>query len=550
MTATLTRSASGAQPGAETSIRSELRHRLLGRPRSAQEKLWAWLGPALVTVIGGVLRFWDLGRPHQLIFDETYYVKQGWSQMLYGYARKPPNAVENPDSLFTMGNFHIYGSQTDFVVHPPGGKWLIGFGEHLFGINSSFGWRFAVAVCGTIAVYLVGRAAWHLFRSALLATLAALLLCVEGEAFVMSRTGILDEMVMFWALAAFVALLADRDRSRRILADKVAVLRSAGTWARHDLAGPWLGIRPWRIVAALCLGADLGTKWSGGYFIVVFGLMTVWWDLGARRAVGARHWIAATFLKDSLQALATIVCLSIGVYIVTWWGWFASSGAYDRTWAKSHPAVLSSGLSPDSSWFGWLPDSMRSLWEYQIQMYQSAANITSTHPYMSNPWGWMLQTRPTSFFYESPTKGHEGCTVAQCSKAITSLGTPSIWWLGTIALVFLLFHWVLRRDWRAGAILGGIAAGWLPWFAYQERTIFTFYTVAFAPYVVLACVFVLGLTLGPAHATPRRRQIGAALVGAFTILTVALFVFFWPIWTAQVIPYSQWQWRMWFPSWV
>ena len=41
--------------------------------------------------------------------------------------------------------------------------------------------------------------------------------------------------------------------------------------------------------------------------------------------------------------------------------------------------------------------------------------------------------------------------------------------------------WALRRDWRAGAILAGLAAGYLPWFDYQNRTIYTFYAVAFVP---------------------------------------------------------------------
>jgi dolichyl-phosphate-mannose--protein O-mannosyl transferase len=31
---------------------------------------------------------------------------------------------------------------------------------------------------------------------------------------------------------------------------------------------------------------------------------------------------------------------------------------------------------------------------------------------------------------------------------------------------------------------------------------------------------------------------------------VGLFAFFYPLYTAQVIPYSQWQLRMWFPSWI
>ena len=35
-----------------------------------------------------------------------------------------------------------------------------------------------------------------------------------------------------------------------------------------------------------------------------------------------------------------------------------------------------------------------------------------------------------------------------------------------------------------------------------------------------------------------------------SILVLVVFAFFWPVYTAQVIPYAEWRWRMWFPSWV
>jgi dolichyl-phosphate-mannose--protein O-mannosyl transferase len=34
------------------------------------------------------------------------------------------------------------------------------------------------------------------------------------------------------------------------------------------------------------------------------------------------------------------------------------------------------------------------------------------------------------------------------------------------------------------------------------------------------------------------------------VVTVLAFAWFWPIYTAQVIPYQQWWLHMWFPSWV
>ena len=45
---------------------------------------WEWLTPVLVTMLAAVLRLWNLGHPHTLVFDETYYVKDAWSQWMLG----------------------------------------------------------------------------------------------------------------------------------------------------------------------------------------------------------------------------------------------------------------------------------------------------------------------------------------------------------------------------------------------------------------------------------------------------------------------------------
>ena len=208
-----------------------------GRPPTV---LFGWLGPLFVAAVGGILRFWNLGDPHQLVFDETYYVKQGWSMLLFGVEmRNDPvlNEAKQIDQNFTAGNvLKVYDPTTgDLVVHPPVGKWLIGWGEQLFGIDNSFGWRFAVCVMGVLSILMIGRAARRLFGSSLLGTVAALLLAFEGHHFVHSRTGLLDLILMFWAFAAFCFLLIDRDQSRKILARKVAGLDRAGLAA----LGPW-----------------------------------------------------------------------------------------------------------------------------------------------------------------------------------------------------------------------------------------------------------------------------------------------------------------------
>jgi len=516
----------------------QLRSRLLGyRPTDV---LWGWLAPLIVAAVGGFLRFWQLDRPHQLVFDETYYVKQGVSMLRYGQERRVSPSIKSPDELFTHGTPNVFGTVGDLVVHPPVGKWVIAAGEHLFGETSSFGWRFSVALLGTISILMIGRAARRLFGSTLLGTIAAILLAFDGQHFVHSRTGLLDLIVMFWAFAAFCALLIDRDRSREVLARKVGTKPALGTRPAVMKVGPWLGWRPWLWVAGICLGLATGTKWSGVFFLAAFGLMTVFWDMGARRAAGVQHWWWGAVVLDGLYAALVTVSLTVSVYLATWAGWFAAKDSYDRQWAATHaPTVLA-----------WVPASLRSLWHYHQEMYAFHVGVTSAHPYKTNPWSWLVQGRPTSFFYEGPKKGQDGCLVAQCSKAITSIGTPTLWWGATIAIFILLFMWALHRDWRAGAILAGFAGGYLPWFNYQHRTIFSFYEVAFVPFVVLAVTYVLGLGIGGPAASPRRRQIGLLAAGIFVVASVACFAFFYPIYTAQVIPYRQWQLRMWLPSWV
>ncbi len=57
---------------------ADLRERLTGGPSEIDGESWkrAWLPLLAVTAVAGFLRFFQLGRPHQLVFDETYYVKQ------------------------------------------------------------------------------------------------------------------------------------------------------------------------------------------------------------------------------------------------------------------------------------------------------------------------------------------------------------------------------------------------------------------------------------------------------------------------------------------
>src|SRR5690606_25042036 len=143
----------------------------------------------------------------------------------------------------------------------------------------------------------------------------------------------------------------------------------------------------------------------------------------------------------------------------------------------------------------WLPEGLRSLWEYHNRMWRFHNGLTTEHTYEAHPLGWLVQWRPTSFYYESqpfgdplPTGGV--CAGEQCSQVVTSAGNPLIWWLAALAILVTLVLIGARLDWRGVAVLSGLVAGWLPWLAYAHRTIFTFYSIAFAPFMYLTLSFV------------------------------------------------------------
>ncbi len=498
--------------------------------------IWGWVAPLVITLIAGVLRFWDLGKPRAFIFDETYYAKDAWSLLHFGVEQNYIKAVHDKDP--DPANIKILAGHVDklwtgpsYVVHPPGGKWLIAIGEQLFGMTP-FGWRFTVAVTGTLAILMIARIGRRLFRSTLLGCVAGVLLTVEGLEYVHSRTALLDPLLMFWVLAAFGALVIDRDNTRARLAarlDQVAGSRF----------GPGLGWRPWRLAAGVFLGMACATKWSGLYFVAVFGLMTLLWDMGARRTAGVRRPWVGTVVRDSMPAFVSIVPVAIAVYLASWTGWFlGGKHAYLRYWAKDNPGPT------------WLPDSLWSLWHYHHDAWNFHTHLTSPHDYQSNPWGWLVLARPVSYYYQAPAKGSAGCHVDACSQAVTALGTPAIWWAACLALPVLIYLWALRRDWRAGAILAGVLAGYVPWFAYQYRTIFSFYAVAFVPFLVLAVTMCLGLIIGGPTASSRRRQWGTAAAGAYVLLAVVNFAWFLPVLSAETIPYADWSLRMWWKSWI
>jgi dolichyl-phosphate-mannose-protein mannosyltransferase len=405
--------------------------------------------PALViSFLAFLLRIFNLSKPKGLVFDEIYYVDGARDYLKFG--------VE------------VTKGAPEFIVHPPVGKWLIAIGIKLFG-NHEFGWRIAVAVAGTFTVYLTARIAQRIFHENKWATLAALLMALDGLNLVMSRTALLD---------IFLTLF---------------VLLSVNAW----LKGKYLNF-------AMYLGLAMGSKWSAIYFVAVFLILEL-------------------IVNRNLIRVIKVGLTSGAIYILTWFGWFSSSLGWDRD-SKSNP--------------------LSSLIYYHKEMLGFHTGLTEKHSYQANPWSWVVMGRPTSFFYESP----KGCGTKNCAQEVLAIGTPILWWLGAIAIVFLIgvnLHNLAMREFDLASLIPllGILAGYLPWFFFQKRTVFTFYAVVFAPFLILAIVLLAKLAY----------EYDEKLKYVITIVVIAIalnFLYFYPVFTGAITTYDAWYARMWWSSWI
>ena len=535
-----------------------------------REKLNGWLAPIGIALLGFALRLWHLGTPKLFAFDETYYAKDAWSLLRNGFIETyksdsdgNPKTDINADIL--AGHTHgIFTGDPSLAVHPDVGKWMIAIGEKLWGFDP-FGWRIASAVVGSLMILVMARMVRRMTGSTVLGCVAGVLVMVDGLAFVLSRLALLDIFVAFWLLCAIAALVADRDWHR------ARVARERRVW-----------FRPWLLASGVCFGLACGSKWDAAYALAAFGLMSVIWSMGVRKSVRGRLWFLRGVLVDGIPAFLHLVVVAFVVYVATWSGFLSHAGQYEEHLSSTQYRqytghghcddkhnYVATDLDPDKKWPTALDAgekrpggvegfvrSLRSLWYYHQDVYTFHSKFLncSTHFYQSKPAGWLLLNRPVGVAVTNDIQpGTDGCTApsgSTCIRQILLLGNPVIWWGGCLALLFAVAMWIGARDWRYGVAVVGTLVTWLPWLQYDDRPIFIFYAINTLPFVVLALTLAIGQLIGPSREPSPRRTTGVVVGGAYVILALVCFAWFWPIYTNALITHAQWIDRIWFSRWI
>jgi dolichyl-phosphate-mannose-protein mannosyltransferase len=301
----------------------------------------AVLAIGAVTLVAGILRFVDLGRPGQKVFDEVYYASDGcW------YAGHPYRSCGLEDDVERSW------------VHPPLGKMMIAVGIDVLG-NRPVGWRVGAAVAGTATVALVGALGFVLFGSALWGAAAALVAGTEHLLLVQSRVAMLDVFLALFVVAGFLFLVVDRRRQDR---------------ADEDGGG---GIRPLLLASGAAFGAAVAVKWSGLTALLGAWVLAVAWARTRRKRAGASRPILAALRREGPVLYLALALIPLLAYAVTWIPWLADRRFDLLEWVRHHGDMLG----------------------YHLELDTTGDDGEPIHPYMSKAWSWFLLLRPVAYFW-------------------------------------------------------------------------------------------------------------------------------------------------------
>jgi Gpi18-like mannosyltransferase len=543
-------------------------------------------------IVAACTRFWHLGHPSEIVFDEVHFVAQG-RHYLHGESFLDP--------------------------HPPLAKLVIALGILIFG-DHPVGWRVGNATIGTALVgitYLLGR---RMSGSRLVGALAGAIILCDGMFLVDSRFAVIDIVYLTCAAVAYLlffkfAQTPDARDRRRIL--------------------PWIGL-----VLGLCLASKLYIP--GITFLLVMGFIVYviakerpvpvpdpapveskppvaskaeskakkikapaispGIDLFDRTSanfislgcsvVGLLLFLNGATVGSILLAILAIVALRFAEIVWRRRGLSSSAPTLRMPWLGSVFEPMSVGavvlvgsvaaLTYLAVWFphywlGWW-GGIEDLFKYykDVVWYENSVS-SATHPYSSRWWSWPLMLRPIAYWQSFPKVGDV--------QTVWGGGNPILWWGALTAITITAVQAIERPTLTRAFLVIGYLSYLLIW-AWIGRTLFLYHYMAsvYFGYLALAIllakcfkeradpwehvallltmtpVFFLGLPTTWSWITfivvigayffflLNTPYAGRYVAGVFAIVAVVLFVYYFPIWVGIPMDRTGYYARMWLQS--
>jgi len=481
-------------------------------PTAEREPAWSLAEIAFlvaVTLASTAIRFYSLGSPKELVFDEVYFVEQG----------------------------RDYLKGQDFMdPHPPIAKLAIGLGIALFG-DQPTGWRAMNAVVGTALVPLMYLLARSLFLRPVAAGLTAFFVALDGLCIVDSRIAVIDIHYVTWAVAAYILLV-------RLVRGRL-----------YESTG-----------RLLALGALIGMSVAAKLYIPFFSFLLVEGTLFvSARSVAVergRPWLAFALRPVVIVGATASVVYALAYTPHFLWGWWTSPLdliRYIVVKVPEYQAAVKAMTHPYSSkWWTW-PLLLRPVWYYWKDPGEVPGTVVGIWG-AGNPSVWWASVPALAF------AAWIGIRERRAALAFVLAGWAihlAPWvpisrtlflyhYLPSLLFALLALAWLLDRLWAGdgspferGLIGAAVLGSLLP--------VCVLAAPRWAPIAFL--VALVAYAGGVFSERAEARRVGRIAVVAYCVAVAAVSWYLSPIWLGLPLAKEAWNARMWirgtdFMNWI
>lgn len=177
--------------------------------------------------------------------------------------------------------------------------------------------------------------------------------------------------------------------------------------------------------------------------------------------------------------------------------------------------------------------SIQSIINYNTNMYHYHSTLQATHPYSSPWWSWPLDMKPMGYYKE---------VKHGLISSINALGNPAIFWLGIVAVLYVLMMSILRKSLEATFIVLAFLGLYLP-YVFVGRLMFIYHFYYAVPFLILAIVYMFRDAM-------ERFAFVRNTYGIYLLIVAGLFLAFYPVLSGHAVSQSYvTQWLKWFSSW-
>lgn len=391
----------------------------------------------------------------------------------------------------------LHGESVYEWTHPPLGKALMMLGIRIFGMTP-FGWRFMGTLIGVMMLPLMYLLTKQLTKSTKLSFIAMCLLALDSMHFTQTRIATIDSYAVFWIMLMYFFMF----RYMQMDWNRVSFKR---TLIPLGLCGVTMGIA-W------------ATKWIGIYASIGLAILFFWTlYVQYRDFEGERKAYIGRMLGTIGFCIGFFIVIPLLIYYFSY-----------------YPQLRYEGVSS-------FADMFKTRWVKRVvQLQESMLNYHAglggdTHYFRSDWYEWPIIWWPM-WYYSGSSYLDSGMI-----SSISCMGNPAVWWMGLIALIFVLISaaWKRKAPKNYIAVLIGFASQFLPW-VLVPRSTFIYHYFASVPFIILCTALLLG------RIYKRNKKAGAWVSCVLLGLALILFAAFYPLESGLPVSRNYAQYLRWF----